>query len=98
MSKEKTTMEAMIALYCRENHKKTKGLCSDCEELRLYGEKRLENCPFKEDKPTCSKCTTHCYKPDMRERVRKVMRYSGPRMILHHPIMAVGHLVKNLKK
>jgi hypothetical protein len=29
----------------------------------------------------------------MRENIRKVMRYAGPRMIYHHPIMALRHLL-----
>jgi len=29
----------------------------------------------------------------MRDRVRVVMRYSGPRMLSRHPLLAVGHLV-----
>jgi hypothetical protein len=28
----------------------------------------------------------------MRERMRQVMRFAGPRMILFHPIMAIRHL------
>jgi hypothetical protein len=27
----------------------------------------------------------------MRERVREVMRFAGPRMLLHHPILAIRH-------
>jgi Nitrous oxide-stimulated promoter len=96
MEKEKKTITAMIQLYCKEIHHSSE-LCEDCRELHSYAMKRLENCPYKKDKPACSKCTTHCYKPEMRERVKKVMRYSGPRMILHHPILAVDHLVKTFK-
>lgn len=29
----------------------------------------------------------------MKEKIRNVMRYSGPRMILHHPIMAIRHVI-----
>ena len=46
-----------------------------------YARLRLEKCRYGADKPTCAKCTTHCYRPAMRERVRAVMRYSGPRML-----------------
>ena len=35
----------------------------------------------------------HCYKPEMRERIRQVMRYSGPRMITKHPVAAIRHLL-----
>ncbi len=33
----------------------------------------------------------------MRERVKEVMRFSGPRMIFHHPVVAVKHLVQSKK-
>lgn len=28
----------------------------------------------------------------MRERVKQVMRYAGPRMMLKHPLLALQHL------
>jgi hypothetical protein len=33
----------------------------------------------------------------MRELIRRVMRYAGPRMLLKHPILAVFHLIHRLK-
>ncbi len=91
--REKKTVEAMIKLYCKDNHKPSEDFCPDCLDLLTYSKKRAENCKFKEDKPVCGNCTIHCYKKDMREKIRQVMRYSGPRMILHHPIMAVQHII-----
>ncbi len=87
----------MISLFCKGNHKSGKQICKECEELKQYAETRLEKCPEKNKKPPCSKCSTHCYRPEMREKVRIVMRYSGPRMLLHHPIMAIDHLIKTIK-
>ena len=40
----------------------------------------------------------HCYKPDMRQKVRQVMRYAGPRMMLRHPILAVRHMLDGKRK
>ena len=34
----------------------------------------------------------------MREKIRAVMRYSGPRMMSDHPIVAVRHLVETKKE
>ena len=34
-----------------------------------------------ETKTFCSNCRAHCYRLEMREEIRKVMRFSGPRMI-----------------
>ena len=28
----------------------------------------------------------------MRQKIRAVMRFSGPRMIFYHPVMAIRHL------
>ena len=87
----------MISIFCKSNHK-LQNICDDCRELRDYALERLEKCPFGEDKPTCAKCAVHCYKPVMREKIRKVMRYAGPRMIYKHPIMAIRHLFDGKRK
>ena len=72
-------------------------VCADCAELLKYAEKRRAFCP-KHPKPFCSYCDTHCYSPDMRERMRNVMRYAGPRSILHgHAIDGVKHLLEGRK-
>ena len=92
VAREWKTVQAMIGIYCRKLHGARKGLCAECESLRLYAERRLAKCPFAEEKPTCVKCPVHCYEADMRERVRQVMRFSGPRMLLRHPVLALLHL------
>jgi hypothetical protein len=73
----------MIELYCRRHHQAKGSLCDECRELLAYAMQRIEKCPFQADKPTCAKCPIHCYRPAMREKVRQVMRYAGPRMMLH---------------
>lgn len=93
---EKVMVSLMIRLYCRKNHK-TKELCSECAELDRYARERSDRCPFMENKTFCSNCKVHCYKPEMREKIRKVMRFSGPRMMLYHPIMAIMHLILTKK-
>lgn len=95
--KEQNTVKAMIRLYCNRHHKNGIPLCRECAELSNYAMKRLENCPYGIEKPACSKCSTHCYTPEMRKKIRIVMRYSGPRMIIHHPLMAINHLIRLLK-
>ena len=67
-------------------------LCPECSDLLHYAHQRLERCRFGEEKPSCTRCPVHCYRKDMRERIRQIMRYSGPRMLLHDPIMAIRHL------
>jgi hypothetical protein len=88
---------AMIAMYCRDHHtygqpRAPGDLCPDCAALAGYARRRLAVCRYGADKPACSSCPTHCYAPAMREQVRAVMRYAGPRMIREHPLLAVAHL------
>lgn len=97
LARERRTITAMIRLYCREQHGAEAGLCPQCQALNEYALQRVERCPFGAEKPTCAKCLVHCYKPEMRVQVRTVMRYAGPRMLLHHPGLAVQHLVDGLR-
>lgn len=74
------------------------GLCEECSALLDYARRRLERCPYGVDKPTCAHCTTHCYRPALREQVREVMRYAGPRMAKEHPLLAAAHLIDSRRK
>lgn len=97
--REKEVVSLMISLYCRKNHGSRKGeLCPKCRGLNDYARMRSDKCPFMEQKTFCSNCRVHCYKPQMREEIRKVMKFSGPRMIFHHPLMAVSHVVETRKE
>ena len=91
---ELKTVRRMIEIYCHGHHG-TKGreLCEDCEDLVKYAETRVEQCPHMEEKTFCSMCKTHCYAPTYREKIRQVMRYSGPRMLWRNPIMTIRHLL-----
>ncbi|MGB1320096.1 MAG: nitrous oxide-stimulated promoter family protein [Vibrio gallaecicus] len=93
LATEFKTVVAMVHIYCNDHHGTVKGLCADCTELLDYAETRLDRCPYGEAKPTCNKCPIHCYKPEPKEQMRLVMRYSGPRMLLKHPILAIRHLL-----
>jgi len=99
LAREERTIAEMIAMYCRDHHgEEVARDPGGCAELMAYARLRLEKCRYGADKPTCAKCTTHCYKPALRERVREVMRYSGPRMLKRHPVLAVAHLVDGRRK
>ena len=92
IEREKKTVAAMIRIYCRDQHGGRKALCESCRALLQYAWQRLDKCPFGEGKSTCARCTVHCYQPRMREEIRRVMRYAGPRMLYTHPILAIRHL------
>ncbi len=96
--REKQTIEAMVHIYCKAHHDTKDKLCSECTEFLEYARLRLTKCPFQEKKSTCGKCLIHCYKPDMKEKARTIMRYSGPRMLLHHPGMALHHVWDGRRK
>jgi hypothetical protein len=99
MEREARTIEAMIRIYCRDKHGSKHGeLCAECLGLQEYAGLRLDKCPYQEEKTTCVKCPTHCYKPAMREQIRDVMRYAGPRMLLPHPGLTFMHLVVDSRR
>lgn len=103
--KEKKLIPIMIKKYCKGMHKtdrskqgvKRDEVCASCRELTDYSMMRLEKCPFKKTKQFCSFCEIHCYKPEMREKIKAVMKYSGKYMLLSHPIFAVSHVVQMIK-
>lgn len=96
IEREKRVIAKMVMIYCR--HKEGNAtLCDECSELLEYAKLRLSLCPHGNAKPTCRKCTIHCYKPEKREKMRQIMRYSGPRMVFFSPLTAITHLIRELK-
>ncbi len=99
LEREQNTVNLMIALWCGVRHGvHGRQLCPECLALRKYTELRLRKCFFQENKPTCAKCPIHCYSKEKREQIRQVMRFSGPRMVFRHPILAIRHLLDGRKK
>ncbi len=88
--RELKTLEAMMRMYCRRYHR-AQPLCAECSGLARYAQRRLERCLFGDAKPTCAKCLVHCYRVDMRDRVREIMRWAGPHMVWRHPVLAILH-------
>ena len=96
--REKELVSQMIALYCCKQHDTKGALCPQCAALTAYARQRSDKCPFMETKTFCSNCKVHCYKPDMRERIRQVMAFSGPRMLFHHPAAALRHVIETKRE
>lgn len=99
---EKRVVALMIGIYCRRHHAHEGmackgGLCPECADLLEYAHRRLDRCPHGERKPSCRKCTIHCYAPMQKEAIRGVMRYVGPRMLFIHPVAAIRHLLNELR-
>jgi hypothetical protein len=97
LERETQTLQTMFLFYCRRLHDSQSALCRECQELQDYSVNRLKNCPFQQGKTTCAKCQIHCYQPQMRSRVKQVMRFSGSRMLLIHPIMTLQHYLDGLR-
>jgi hypothetical protein len=107
LNTEFVTVAYMVERYCKDHHlakgadkttqtepqwQSAMNLCAECSELLAYAETRLDRCPYGEQKPACNTCPIHCYKPEPKDQMRQVMRYSGPRMLLQHPLLAFRHL------
>jgi hypothetical protein len=92
VEREIRTVGIMIDAFCRHHHGSQRR-CPDCRELFEYARLRSFKCPYGEGKPVCGRCPVHCYKSEMTEKIRTVMRYSGPRMIFSHPILAIRHAI-----
>jgi hypothetical protein len=91
--REKKTIECMVSIFCTQNHMQKESLCEKCKGLLEYSISRLSKCVLKAHKPVCFRCKLHCYKGDMRNQIRQVMRYSGKRMIWSHPLLTIRHIV-----
>lgn len=91
---EKQIVTEMIALYCKKKHGTKNGFCEECTKIKDYAIFRSDRCPFMETKTFCSNCKVHCYKPEMREKIREIMRFSGPRIIFTHPYLAMKHVIQ----
>ena len=94
--REKEVVSLMISLYCRKKHG-GKTLCPECAALDDYARSRSDHCPFMETKTFCSACKVHCYHPEMREKIRAVMRWAGPRMLPVHPVLSIKHVAVTMK-
>lgn len=105
---ELKTMGEIIGIYCHLQHgkinlfrhmmhrwrgtyKENMQLCEDCEDVWKFSKQRIDRCPYMEEKTFCSMCKTHCY-GRYREKVKAMMRFGGPRMLLISPIMVIKHL------
>ena len=86
-----------VGVFCRRKHEGkgspftidvtslgevTKGieLCPECAWLLRYGIAMRRRCVL-DPKPACKKCPAPCYRPEYRETMRAVMRFSGMHLL-----------------
>lgn len=94
LQNELETLRAMVALRCRALHGGA-APCPACRLLLAAAEARLARCP-RDPKPACRDCPASCWPPELRARLREVMRYAGPRLPLRRPLLALKHYLKKL--
>ncbi|MEN6463345.1 MAG: nitrous oxide-stimulated promoter family protein [Syntrophomonas sp.] len=93
------TLKKMIMIYCQKMHGSGQDeLCPKCKKLLNYAEMRVDKCIYGDNKPVCSKCKVHCYKPEMREEIKQIMKYSGPRMIFISPLLSIRYMYRKVFK
>ena len=92
IEKDKKIVWLMVEIYCR-HHLHAKTMPEEYRHLIDYACRRLDHCRFGADKKACMKCPIHCYAPKERELIRKVMRWSGPRMIFYAPKATLMHML-----
>ena len=94
IDKDKQTIRFMVQLYCK--HKlRLDSIPDEYAQLIEYACSRLEHCSYGENKPACKNCATHCYRPEMRALIRRVMKWAGPRMPIYAPVTTLRHLLNH---
>ena len=88
--REKKVITEMVKLYCKKNHKN--------RDVLNYSLNRIDNCKYMETKTFCSNCKAPCYSPKMKEKVKQIMKFSGPRILFHHPLLVISHMLSRFKK
>ncbi|MBQ9690698.1 MAG: nitrous oxide-stimulated promoter family protein [Eggerthellaceae bacterium] len=101
IKQEKNILALMVYISCKGHNHKGRlagGVCPECQDLIDYSFVKIGSCKKGLAKTFCSECDTNCYAPQERESIRQAMRYAGPRMIFHRPLMAIRHAYSMRKK
>ena len=99
-AKDRATMEAIGAIYCRGNHaaavRGDDAMCPQCREAIEGTLARALACPHGHEH-NCEDCETHCQRGEAQQNIKVIMRHAAPRMLVRHPVMTFGYLWKKLK-
>lgn len=96
IQEEKQTVMYMLDIYY--SYPRHQGRQKEKQALEKYVMTRLDFCRFGDKKPTCKTCPKHCYRQDYQDKIQEVMRFSGPRMLMKHPILTFKHLIKEKRR
>lgn len=97
LKREKKTIEVMIKMYCKHHHGLQSDLCENCKPVLTYALQKIDKCVFGYQKPVCNKCTIHCYAKEMLNKVKEIMRFSGPRIMFRNPYLGIMHFIDKRK-
>ena len=109
VQKDFKTLALFIEIYCKKHHVNRTpmvlnvhnaeisfghplDLCPACIRLLTHAVVKRLHCP-KDPKPSCKKCSNHCYHNTYRSQIREVMRYSGMHMVLRGRVDYLRHLL-----
>lgn len=84
---KKQLLDIMFDIYIKDHESEKDSM----ESLRLYSHNRLENCQNKDKRNFCSSCSIRCFSKNRREDIKRVMKYSGPRLIFYRPLALLRH-------
>lgn len=100
-AEDRRTVEAIGQIYCKGNHggaeRDSGGLCAECREAIELTIRRAEACPHGHT-GNCEDCHTHCQHGRAQENIKRMMRYSAPRMAYRHPVMTFRYLRRKFKR
>lgn len=101
-AEEQKVLSLMFRLYCKHYHtKESRGgeaLCADCKRDLDYACKRSQHCPRMKEKSFCAFCPRKCYSLAMSEKISKVMKFAGPRLLLRKPSAVISHVIEGIKE
>lgn len=83
--KERRLLSCMVAYYCRKNHGNRVRLCPECADVDRFIRQRC-HCPRQEATRLCRSCPAQCGRPELKEKLRRMVRYACPRMLFRHPV------------
>ena len=90
-------VDSMVFIYCKDHHSSINTPCENCNDFREYSKNRLENCFHQEKKPVCGRCGLSCYNPHFKKFGETCFNYAGPRMVFHHPKLALHHIIDSFR-
>lgn len=95
------TLQAIGSIYCAAHHagalKDDAGMCEECAAVIKYTHERASACPYNHE-GNCQDCKLKCNRGEQQQRIKAIMKYAAPRMLVKHPIMTMEYLAKKRKR